>query len=140
MEPARDPMSAGQAALDRGAWEEARACFRAALAREETPEALEGVGLASYWLDDAAATIGARERAYRLYRARGDRRGAARVAVALADDACFFRGDAAVANGWLRRARRLLAGMTPTIEYGLLASLEGYFALIHEHDAANARR
>ena len=133
-------MSAGREALDRGAWDEARALFRAALGREQTPEALEGVGLASYWLDDAVATIGARERAYRLYRDRGDRCGAARVAVALADDACFFRGDAAVANGWLRRAHRLLAGLEPTVEHGLLASLEGYFALVQRHDAATARR
>ena len=39
-----------------------------------------------------------------------DRRRAARVAVWLAWDCWAFRGENAVANGWLQRARRLLDG------------------------------
>jgi hypothetical protein len=49
----------------------------------------------------------AREEAYRLYRERGDRTGAARIALWLYWDYRAFRGAAAVSNGWLRRAERV---------------------------------
>src|SRR5215475_12201439 len=48
-------------ALARGAWEDARRAFTDALAQQEGPEALEGLGLAAWWLDDAAAVFDARE-------------------------------------------------------------------------------
>ena len=38
------PVAAGRAALEVGRWEEARAAFAAALAEEETAEALDGMG------------------------------------------------------------------------------------------------
>jgi uncharacterized protein HemY len=44
-------LAEGRAALDRGAWEDAREAFEAALAEGETPEALEGLGWALFWLD-----------------------------------------------------------------------------------------
>ncbi len=65
-----DPMYAGQIALSNGAWREARACFESALLNEETPEALDGLGMAGWGLSDPALTFDARERAYRLYRQR----------------------------------------------------------------------
>ncbi len=40
-------MEAGQEALARAAWDEARACFEAVLKSKETPETLEGLGLAA---------------------------------------------------------------------------------------------
>src|SRR5437764_9027855 len=95
------------AALARGDWEAARAAFQAELAKGESPEALEGIGLTAWWLDLAASVFESRERAYRLYLDRGDKRSAARVAVWLAWDYWAFRGESAVANGWLQRARRL---------------------------------
>jgi hypothetical protein len=100
--------TAGREALARGAWEDARAAFEAALAHKETPEAVEGLGTAAWWLDDAPTTFEARERAYRLYAERGDRQGAARLAIVIAEDCLDFRGERAVANGWRERARRLL--------------------------------
>jgi DNA-binding NarL/FixJ family response regulator len=133
-----DPLSAGRAALARGAWEEARVCFQAALEEKETPEALEGLGLAVWWLEEAAATIEARERAYRLYRACDDRQGAARLAIALAEDSLTFRGEPAVAHGWLRRAHRLLEGLDRCAEHGWLACLEGYIAFVQHADPATA--
>ena len=59
---------AGDEALARGAWTEAREAFEAALRERETPEALEGLGLAAWWLDLADVVFDSRERAYRLYR------------------------------------------------------------------------
>jgi hypothetical protein len=39
-----DNLTVGRAALDAGAWHEARRAFERLLGREETPEALEGLG------------------------------------------------------------------------------------------------
>jgi DNA-binding CsgD family transcriptional regulator/uncharacterized protein HemY len=131
--------TAGHEALARGAWEDARAAFEAALAHREAPEALEGLGTAAWWLDDAPTTFDARERAYRLYAERGDRQGAARLAIAIAEDCLDFRGEPAVANGWRERARRLLETLCEVPERGWLALWEGHFALLAGNDPAAAR-
>ncbi|MGH7730953.1 MAG: LuxR C-terminal-related transcriptional regulator, partial [Candidatus Eiseniibacteriota bacterium] len=99
-----------------------------ALEEAETPEALEGLGWSAWWLDDAETTFSARERAYRLYRKRGDPGSAARVAAWLAGDYLDFRGEHAVANGWLRRAHRLLDPLEQSSDHGWLAFYEGYMA------------
>jgi hypothetical protein len=68
---APEPLSAGWGLLADGEWEAARALSSPdALAREETPEALEGVELGWAVLDDATTVFDARERAYLLYRRR----------------------------------------------------------------------
>ena len=130
---------AGQAALASGSWEEARSQFTSALASAELPEALEGLGLAAWWLDDGALTLDARERAYRAYRERGDARSAARVAIWLVWDYLAFRGEFAVASGWLERARRLLDGLEQTPEYGWLLVREGEVAIFRSHDPSAAQ-
>ncbi|HEY7194916.1 MAG TPA: helix-turn-helix transcriptional regulator [Gemmatimonadales bacterium] len=132
-------IEAGRAALGRGAWEEARGQFQQSLAARETASAWEQLGLASWWLDDAAGTFDARERAYRLYRDANDARGAARVALWLVWDYLAFRGDTAVANGWLERSRRILAGHESSVEYGWLLLREGEVSLFRGHDPAAAR-
>lgn len=125
---ASDPLSAGWARLADGEWGAARASFAVALAREETPEALEGLSWAAWWLDDVEAVFEAREGAYRLYRTRGESASAARMATWLAADQLDFRGAVAVAGGWLRRAGRLLDPLEPGPEHGWLAFHEGYIA------------
>jgi hypothetical protein len=72
--PSTDYLGDAHWALAHGAWEAARAWFEEALDREETPEALEGLAIAAWWQNDAAVAFPARERAYRLYRARGSPR------------------------------------------------------------------
>jgi LuxR family maltose regulon positive regulatory protein len=134
-----NPLDAGQAALGRAAWREARTWFEAALAAAETAEALEGLGMACWWLSDASTAFGARERAYQLYRHRRDNRGAARVATCLAMDHCTFRGEAVLAGGWIRRAEHLLAGEMCR-ELGGLLVVRAHMALMYDHDPASAQR
>ncbi len=98
----------GTDALSRGAWEDARHAFERALERHEDARALEGLGLAAWWLDMTTTVFDSRERAYRLYREQGDARSAARVAVWLGWDYAAFRGESAVARGWFGLARELL--------------------------------
>ncbi len=122
-------LARGHAALARNAWEEAREAFESALAEGASAEALEGLGMAAWWLDSGDLTIGSREQAYRLYRAQGDARAAGRLAAELAEDYVYFRGRPAVASGWLERARRLLAELDLVPEHGWLKIIEGDLAL-----------
>ena len=58
----------GNAALARGAWDEARAIFERELEVRETVDALEGLSWAAWGVEDVPACLDARERAYRLSR------------------------------------------------------------------------
>ena len=138
--PEPDLIAAGREAIRRGAFSEARSQFQAALATRDSPEAEEGLSWAAWYLDDAETTFTARERAYGLYRRRGDRVGAARAAMWAAVDYLEFRGELAVAQGWLARARRLLDGLPGCAEHGWLALHEGAIAIELEGDTEAARR
>lgn len=133
-----DSIKAGWAALGAGDWQGARGCFERALVAGEVPEALEGLGWAAYCLDDDPLTFQARERAYRVYRERGDASSAARVAAWLAADWLEFRGEPAVANGWLQRAHSLVDGLEPGPDHGWLAVHEA--SIIVDEDTVAARR
>lgn len=135
-----DHLSAGWAALGRGEWEQARVSFATSLRQEETAAALEGLGWATWWLNDVAATFRARECAYRRYREEADNQSAARMAVSLAADHFLRRGEHAVANGWFQRAHSLLEGLAPCPEHAMLAIWESYIASVFSHDTAAARR
>jgi len=131
-------LDAGRAALGRGDWQAARLAFEMSLKTDENPEALEGLGLAAWWLDLADIVFDVRERAYRIYRERDDSLGAARMAVWLAWDTAAFRGEQAVANGWLQRAHRLLDGRPDAPEHAWLALRSGVFALLDDGDPEEA--
>jgi DNA-binding CsgD family transcriptional regulator/tetratricopeptide (TPR) repeat protein len=122
-------LTAGDDALRRGVWEEARGHFDAAIAAEESAAAWEGLGWAAYWLSDADLTLRARETAYRAFRAAGDPAGAGRVAGWLASDFLEFRGEDAVASGWLERAHRMLDDLPECAEHGWLALHEGGYVM-----------
>lgn len=118
----------GLRALAESRWADARTSLEAALAIRDGPEALEGLSWAAWWQDDAPLVFDARERAYRLYRHRRQVADAARMAVWLAIDHLDFNGAPAVANGWLRRASRLLDDVELAPEHGWLAFQQGYLA------------
>jgi tetratricopeptide (TPR) repeat protein len=134
------PLDAGWAALSNGDWEGARASFEESLLQGETPEALEGMGWVGQMLNEDRLTFDARERAYRLYLERGDNGSAARIAAWLAADHLLFRGEPAVANGWLQRAHSLIDGLEPCVDHGWLAIHEGHIAVALDEDTAKARR
>src|SRR5262245_3005256 len=131
---------AGRDALARGAWAEAREAFEQSIAVEETPEALEGLGIAAWWLDLADVVFDVRERAYLLYQDRKDAVSAARLAVWMAWDYWAFRGENAIASGWLQRARRLLDGHPHVPERAWLELREGALALFEDGDPDRAFR
>ncbi len=133
-----DDCRQGYEALARGAWIDARTAFDSVIAGRESPEALEGLGLAAWWLDLAEVMFDARERAYRLYRQRNEVVAAARIAVWLAWDYWAFRGENAVANGWFQRARRLLDDQPVCAERAWLEVREGSLALFEDHDPDRA--
>jgi ATP/maltotriose-dependent transcriptional regulator MalT len=130
--PKLDPtplLAEAGAALGRRAWPEAQQLYERALAVAETPEALEGFAVASWWLDDVDAAIEVRERAYVLRREGGETIEAARLAGFLAWDYGAMRGANAVANGWLQLARRLLDGLEASAEFAWLSLIEASFHL-----------
>jgi LuxR family transcriptional regulator, maltose regulon positive regulatory protein len=132
-------LEAGKEALSRGEWETARARFQERLAGAgDCPEAREGLASACYWLQDPPLMFESRQRAYRGYQARGDVRSAARMATWLAADFLEFRGEAAVAAGWLERARQLLEGVRTSPEHAMLLDIEAHMALAVRHDAEAA--
>src|SRR5687767_3585922 len=101
-------------------WQGARDAFRAAF--ESTPGdpgALHVLGQQSWWLGEREAALEYRREAFAGYRRAGATRDAARLAIYLAGEH-RIDGQAAAANGWLARARRLLAGEEAVSELGWL--------------------
>jgi ATP/maltotriose-dependent transcriptional regulator MalT len=118
-----DALDLGTAALTRGDWVVARSCFEAAIQREETALALDGLSDALFWLEEFEPSLHMRSRAHTLYREAGDTCRAARAALWLAMGYLSVYGNAAVANGWLQRAERLLDEAGPCSERGWFEQL-----------------
>jgi ATP/maltotriose-dependent transcriptional regulator MalT len=131
-------LEAGREALQRASWDEARRHFEAAVAEQETPEALAGLGAAARWQRDEPAMFAAHERGYRLARELGDDQAAASLALELVFDCIDFRG-AAETSGWLERAGQLLEGKPPSRERAVHTYLRANVALNFEHDPARAQ-
>jgi hypothetical protein len=117
---------AGGEALMHGAWAEARDHFEAQLAQGESAWALIGLGVAARYQSDAAVALESHEAAFRLARETGDAPAAGRAALELVIDCGLFRGPAE-AGGWLERATRVLDGVAPGPELGMLAYMRARF-------------
>jgi len=130
-----------RAALTRGDWEKARTIFDRLLREAPSAEAWEGLAIATSYLDDGDVSIAAREEAFRRYRETGNPLGAARCAGRLANDVMEFRGDPAIANGWIQRAQSLLVEIPgPSGERALLLALRAHMAPGRAtHDAERVR-
>jgi DNA-binding CsgD family transcriptional regulator len=124
-------------ALARGDWQAAASSLLEAIAADpRDASAWEALGNVRMWLQESTAEIEARQRAFELYRDRGDDAAAARVCLDLVWVFMEVRGEAAVANGWFRRAERLLQPLAPAPEHALLRVFMAYGAL--EDDPAAA--
>jgi tetratricopeptide (TPR) repeat protein len=135
-----DQLEQARTAFFRTAWREAYAGLTAADATTGLEaEDLERLAEAAWWLSEGTACIRARERAYRQYLQRGERRAAASVALALAEDHfhCLRRS---VGQGWLRRAERHLGGLDDVPERGWLYRLRLTLALELERDPETAMK
>lgn len=115
-------LTTAREALAAGEWTRARDGFEAALAAEETAEALAGLGTALWWLQDADRSLELRERAYAAHRRRGEPMEAALIALGLVPSYGASLGNIAAAQGWVNRAARL-------VEDEGLAPLRGWVAL-----------
>jgi ATP/maltotriose-dependent transcriptional regulator MalT len=122
-----------QTALASGEWSTARASFEAVLEREESPEALFGLGNALWWLGETEASVRCQERAYAAFRRRPDPPQAALTAIYLCLTYRASLGNYAASRGWLGRAVRL-------VEEWDLAALGGWIMLcraVAANDAAD---
>jgi DNA-binding CsgD family transcriptional regulator len=90
---------------------------------------LEALAEAAWWLCKTDESIAARQRAYAAFRDTNDDRGAARAAARLFHDH-FYRGEGAVAVGWLRRGFRHVEADPDCVESGWLRMAE---AELHLH-------
>jgi ATP/maltotriose-dependent transcriptional regulator MalT len=120
-----DSIPPGMAALRRRDWAAARTHFEAAIERQETAPALDGLAEALFWLDEVAPSLDQRSRAYVLYRKSGEVCSAARAALWLAIGYASAYDNVAVARGWMQRAERLLHETGPCAEHGWLELFRG---------------
>lgn len=109
----------GEEALARCDWPAAKAAFEAALAKApDDPRALDGLGMALFWLGDERTARQLRERAYVEHRRRGDVRRAAAAAYFVSSEYRISGENAAAARGWLARAERVLEDVGLCSEHG----------------------
>ena len=78
---ADDALRSATESLGLGRWEQARQQLTGILAEQESPEALEGMGTALWWLGQIRESLDYRRRAYAGYRA--EQRNAEATVVAL---------------------------------------------------------
>jgi DNA-binding CsgD family transcriptional regulator len=126
-------------AVRRESWAEAYERLRTLDPAGLEPRDLEGLADAAWWLSRADESVAARQRAYAGYTAAGEDPRAAWCAGRLCIEH-FFRGEAALAAGWLMRAQRLLRDHPERVQHGYLAAAESTLALARrESDEAVAR-
>jgi DNA-binding CsgD family transcriptional regulator len=107
----REQFVAGASALAGGEWATARDCFESALSLKESADALDGLALAVWWLNDPGAALELRARAFARLRHDGRDTEATAVAIWLARQYRGLFRRAEMANGWLSRARSLLTSL-----------------------------
>jgi tetratricopeptide (TPR) repeat protein len=144
--PSAATIEAGQEALARGAWEEARSAFeralytgdrdaakhsfRAVLELEGSAEIFSGLAEALWWLGEIREALDCWERAYSGFRQRPDPAQAAFVAIQLSLLYNADLGNHAAATGWVARAARL-------VDEHALEPLQGWVLIAKAVDSAD---
>ncbi len=105
---AHDHLVAGQAALKKAAWADARSAFENAITTIETPEAHDGLGIALWWLNEIDAAHHHRTLAYKGFKENGSAGRAALIACWLAREQIFLNSNFPAMQGWFARAERLI--------------------------------
>jgi DNA-binding NarL/FixJ family response regulator/tetratricopeptide (TPR) repeat protein len=110
-----------QEALAERDWSRSREAFERAVAETRSGAAFEGLSRALWWRGEAQAAIDARRSAYAAYRRERNTSQAARSACWLAQEYDTLLGHQGAAQGWLRRAERLLESEPAGSAHGWLA-------------------
>jgi ATP/maltotriose-dependent transcriptional regulator MalT len=113
-------LGVGHRALEEARWDDAQQAFEAVLARGESAEALDGLGLARWFLGEIAEAIASREHAFGLYVDAGSCDEAARTAVWVSHQH-YVAGRASASRGWLARAERALEEVPDCAGHGWVA-------------------
>ncbi len=123
------PTSLALAAYERRDWPEAERELRSIMdQRELTPNEVEALGHCVGWQGRFVENIELWEQASAAYTKAGDQAGAARLALSLTG--LYLEKNAeTVANGWLKRAERLLRDQPESIEHGRLLRRQTIAAL-----------
>ena len=106
----------GYEALRQADWLKARDCFAAALQREKSAAAHDGLGQALWWLNDIEEAHQQRAAAYLAYKQNGQWGRAALLAVWLGREQLFLSANDSAMKGWFARADRLLKQIAPGVE------------------------
>ena len=114
-------------AARRESWADAYEELRALDPAGMEPRDLETLADAAWWLSRSDESVAARQRAYAGYVADGDDPRAVWCAGRLCMEH-FFRGEPALAAGWLMRAQRLLRDQPERVQHGYLAATESTLA------------
>lgn len=131
-------IEAARAAIERGEWANALQFLRDADdSHPLSARDLEDLAQSAWWMGLPDECIGARERAFGLYSKTGDDLGAARVAMALAEDH-FHKRAPAIGRAWLKRAEGLLKERTTTVEFGYLLRTKAVIAFEADNDLESA--
>ncbi len=104
-----EPYAVAQSALEAGRWEAARAQFEALVESDDSPEALEGYGLALWFLGEMDRGVDLCQQACLAFGEAGACDRAARLATWVSHQ-YLIAGKASLSNGWLARADRALEG------------------------------
>jgi class 3 adenylate cyclase len=125
----QDPLEAGRDAVRRHAWQEGYELLKAADSQGElSGEDLELLAQATMWASGLDESIPIQERAYAAHVRTGNTARAAFIATELAHD-YDIKLQGSVANGWLRRAARMLENEPESAAHGYLALQQGLRAL-----------
>jgi DNA-binding NarL/FixJ family response regulator len=129
----------GRRALEAARWEAAREAFESVLEDGESPDALDGLGLALWFLGDVSEAVAAREQAVEGYARAGRCDDAARLAVWVSHQH-FVGGRQSAARGWLARAERAVGDAGLCAGQGWVAVERARHAGTVDECAEHARR